>query len=426
VEAGAAKAESGCASIAGFRSATSGTGDEAVRYYLAPNCVLKRLEEPCLYDIREDELYELDEQAFAYLIRAAEPSGAGPPEDRAFLDSCLEEGLLVSSPVTGVRPVPRKSRIPSLRYLELQITNRCNLHCRHCYVGDPGTAELSIGDLKTILDEFQEMQGLRLLITGGEPILHRQFGAFNELLPDYAFRKVLFTNGQALDGDVLRRLQVDEIQVSIDGMQYGHDLIRGPGTFRKAIDAAERVHRAGIPLSVATMVHSGNLDEFDEMNALFGGMGVRDWTVDIPSPAGVLPEHPELMVPPEVAGRYLAFGFGGGLHGGGEGYACGLHLASILANGDICKCAFYAGAPVGTIRDGLASAWAKIRPIPLSGLACAAAGCPVLEECRGGCRYRAERISGGRTPCDKGASPDLYKCFSYGIIESDSGHEDRS
>ncbi len=57
------------------------------------------------------------------------------------------------------------------------------------------------------------------------------------------------------------------------------------------------------------MVHSGNLDEFDEMNALFGGMGVRDWTVDIPSPAGVLPEHPELMVPPEVAGRYLAFGF---------------------------------------------------------------------------------------------------------------------
>ncbi len=245
VEEETAETESGCAGIAGFRSATFCPGDKAVRYYLASQCVLKRLEAPCLYDIREDELYELDEQAFAYLIRAAEPSGAGPPEDRAFLESCLEEGLLVSSPATGVRPVPRESPVPSLRYLELQITNRCNLHCRHCYVGDPGTTELSVGDLKTILDEFQEMQGLRLLITGGEPILHRQFGAFNELLPDYAFRKVLFTNGQALDGDVLRRLQVDEIQVSIDGMQYGHDLIRGPGTFRKAIDAAERIHRRG-------------------------------------------------------------------------------------------------------------------------------------------------------------------------------------
>lgn len=421
-----AKAESGCARIVGCRNAAHGTGEETVRYYLAPHCVLKRLEAPCLYDIREDELYELDEQAFAYLIRAAEPAGAGAPEDGSFLESCLDEGLLVSSPAASVRPVPRESPVPSLRYLELQITRRCNLRCRHCYVGDPGTTELSVADLKTILDEFQEMQGLRLLITGGEPILHRQFGAFNELLPDYAFRKVLFTNGQVLDGDVLRRLQVDEIQVSIDGMQHGHDLIRGPGTFRKAIDAAERIHRAGIPLSVATMVHSGNLNEFDDMNALFGSMGVRDWTVDIPSPAGILSEHPELMVPPEVAGRYLSFGFGSGLHGGGEGYACGLHLASILANGDICKCAFYAGAPVGTIRDGLASAWAKILPIPLSALACASAGCPVLEECRGGCRYRAERISGKGTLCNEGASPDLYKCFSYGIIESDSGHEDRS
>lgn len=423
MEAGATKAQSRIAVVIRFRSVASHIGDEAMRYYLAPHCVLKRLEAPCLYDIRQDELYELDEQAFAYLIHAAEPSGAGSPEDRAFLESCLEEGLLITSPLASVRPAPRESPVPSLRYLELQITNRCNLHCRHCYVGTPAAAELSIEELKTILDEFQDMQGLRLLITGGEPILHRQFGAFNELLPDYAFRKVLFTNGQALDGDLLRRLRVDEIQVSIDGMQRGHDLIRGPGTFRKALDAAERIHRAGIPLSVATMVHSGNLDEFDEMKALFAGMGVRDWTVDIPSPAGGLLEHPELMVPPEVAGRYLAFGFGGGLHGGGEGYACGLHLASILANGDICKCAFYADAPVGTIREGLASAWAKIRPVPLSGLDCSAAGCPVLHECRGGCRYRAEHGSG--LSVKQESAPDLYKCFAYGIIESASGHEDR-
>lgn len=396
-----------------------------MNYALAPHCALKRLEEPCVYDISNDELYELDEQAFAYLRQAAEPSGAPPPEDEEFLSSCLEDGLLVPAPVRAVRPAPIQSPTPSLRYLELQITNHCNLRCRHCYVGDPERTELSIDDLRKVLDWFQSMQGLRLLITGGEPVLHQQFAAFNEMLPEYAFRKVLFTNGQSLDNDMLRHLHVDEIQVSIDGLQRGHDFLRGAGTFRKAIETAGLIHRAGIPLSIATVVHRENLDEFEEMKALFSGMGVLDWTVDIPSPAGSLLDHPELLVPPDSAGRYLAYGFGGGVHGGGQGYACGLHLASVLANGDVCKCAFYADMPVGTIHEGLAAAWSRVRPVPLAELSCAKFECPVLDECRGGCRFRAEYGTPSQGVAPAMRCPDLYKCYSYGIIESDAGYEDR-
>ena len=35
---------------------------------LASHCSLKRLEEPCLYDIRNDELYELGEDAYGFLL----------------------------------------------------------------------------------------------------------------------------------------------------------------------------------------------------------------------------------------------------------------------------------------------------------------------------------------------------------------------
>ncbi len=71
------------------------------------------------------------------------------------------------------------------------------------------------------------MQGLRVMVTGGEPILHSNFEALNDLLPDFAIRKVLFTNGLLLDKDLLGRLKVDEIQISIDGLEKAHDCCQG-------------------------------------------------------------------------------------------------------------------------------------------------------------------------------------------------------
>jgi len=50
----------------------------------------------------------------------------------------------------------------------------------------------------TVLNEFQEMQGLRVLFTGGEPLLHPDFRKVNEFVKDLALRKILFTNGVIL------------------------------------------------------------------------------------------------------------------------------------------------------------------------------------------------------------------------------------
>ena len=390
---------------------------KSVRYYLSASCALKLIESPCVYDIGRDELYEVDEAAFAWLKRASGEEGAETPAEEDFLQFCLDEGIITPEPVRVTRAEALQSPVPSLRYLELQMTNRCNLRCRHCFVGDPERIDMPLESLKKVLDEFQHMQGLRLLITGGEPTLHNEFARFNDMLPSYRFRKILFTNGQSLDDELLLHLHVDEIQVSIDGLEKGHDALRGKGTYRRALGSAERAMQHGFPVSIATMVHRENLDEFTAMDALFRDMSVTDWTVDIPSSSGFLTENRDLIVSPEEAGRYLAFGFGGGLHGGGPGFACGLHLASVLADGRICKCAFYGDQPVGSVGEGLTLAWGRIRPVPLDELACHDMRCEHLESCRGGCRFRAEMMSedGGNAAQDR-AARDLYKCCAYGII----------
>jgi radical SAM protein with 4Fe4S-binding SPASM domain len=372
---------------------------------LSPEYVLKWLETPCVYNIRKDELYELDEAAFAFLKRAAGEHGCSAQGcDKEFLEYALSEGILTAGKVHGKRPLIKKSPGPSLRYLELQITTRCNLRCKHCYIGPPEDLELSLGELTPLLREFEERQGLRLLITGGEPLLHRQFREINDCLPDYAFRKVLLSNGVLFHRDLIKSLNVDEVQVSIDGLESGHDSLRGKGTFRKTLDSVRMLRDEGFEVSVATMVHSGDLDEFDEMEKLFQSIGIKHWSVDVPCVEGNLKDNPLFRVEPDVAGRYLRYGFGEGLHGGGEGFACGVHLASVTADGKVTKCAFYKYSPVGGVDEGLDVCWKRLTPVRLDDLEC---DCDIRELCRGGCRFRAELLG---NPLGK----DLYRCFAYG------------
>ncbi len=143
-------------------------------YHLSPRAVLKWLETPSVYHISKDELYELDRESFQFFRRCSCDEGCSS-KDGAFIDYCLEEGLITKGKNRLPRPPVESSPQPSLRYLELQITSACNLRCRHCFLGDPDNRELSPAAVYGVLKEFEQMQGLRVLITGGEPLLHTRF-----------------------------------------------------------------------------------------------------------------------------------------------------------------------------------------------------------------------------------------------------------
>ncbi len=377
-----------------------------MKYHLSRRAVLKWLETPSVYHIAKDELYELDKESFRFMKSCDSKEGCAA-QNSAFIDYCTEEGLITADPVAnGRRPPLEHSPQPSLRYLELQITDACNLRCKHCYLGDNAGKELSPRKVRDILAEFEQMQGLRVLITGGEPLLHSGFAEINEMLPDFFIRRVLFTNGVLITRNLLSSLKVDEIQISIDGLERGHDAIRGNGTFERSLQALQLALDAGFDVSVSTMVHRGNLGDFDAMERLLKKLGIKDWTVDVPCLAGRFKENAEFLVSPEEGGKYLGYGFGSGLHASAQGYGCGLHLMSVMANGKIAKCSFYEDQAAGTVDEGLRTVWKRIEPVRMKDLAC---DCDYVDVCRGGCRYRAELH--GR----KGGK-DLYRCVLYDIV----------
>jgi radical SAM protein with 4Fe4S-binding SPASM domain len=421
---------------------------------LAPHCSLKRLEEPSLYDIEKDELYELSQDAFEFLLRCSQ--GERPTvkkEDEEFIQYCLSENLItvsetpVRQKVNPSAPQPKDwgllrvdpeqrfftppsktglgaaervnlqpSPTPSLRYLELQITDRCNLRCRHCYIGDGLRQDLPLEKILKILKEFEEIQGLRLLLSGGEPLLHPHFWEMNEVLRNYPFRSVLLSNGSLITEEIAKRLRVHEVQVSLDGMKEGHGSIRGKGTFEKTVQSIDHLQEVNIQVSIATMIHRKNLHEFDSLASLIQSKNIGEWNVDLPCNVGRMEENRDLWVTPFEAGPFLQYGFGGGLHSSEKNATCGAHLCAILPSGRVAKCGLFSQETVGSIEEGLRVCWERIPRIALKELAC---DCSVMEECRGGCRYRA-KLQGDIF------QPDLFQCYARGVLKGGErdGHQE--
>ena len=175
--------------------------------------------------------------------------------------------------------------------------------------------------------------------------------------------------------------------MSLDGPQEAHDRLRGAGSFRRAVGALRNLAEAGVPISVASVVFAGNLDRFDELEAILGEFPLRGWSIDVPCPAGAMADNPELLPDPARAAALMARSHGGGFYGSSGGYACGAHLAAVMADGTVDKCGYFTSLRTGHARDGLAAAWARLPRWRLAELSCR---CQHLAECRGGCRFRAQ------------------------------------
>jgi len=376
---------------------------------LSKPCSLKNLERPSLYHRDRDELYQLNQEAFEFLkLCDGTNKKSNLKSDEELLEYCFEEKLLTLYKKPSKRKIILSKPLkPSLRYLELQITDKCNLRCRHCYLGRQKKKELGLEKIFDICEQFERLQGLRLIISGGEPLLHKEFWKFNDGVGKYQFRSILLSNGTLITPQAAKMLKVQEVQISIDGIEKSHDLLRGRGMFKAAMRGAENVLKEGIDLSVATIIHPYNLDDFDEMEKLFKKMGVKDWSVDFPVFSGYLETNPDFSLSPEKGGRFLKYGFGSGLYESSGKFSCGSHLCAITPDGRVCKCSFFIDQPLGSIyNDTIGECWKRLKHFRLDKLKCS--GCEYLKDCRGGCRFRAF-LEGDLM------GADLVRCAAFGV-----------
>jgi radical SAM protein with 4Fe4S-binding SPASM domain len=375
-------------------------------YSLSENCFLKILEKPFIYNRKTDELYELDRAALTFLEKLFNGKILSlNPEQKKIINLLKREKLIVKKR-SNTFVVPRSSPLPSLRYLELQLTKKCNLKCRHCYLGKAENIELPVEKAIEVVETFERMQGLKLFVSGGEPLLYSEFKKFNEFLRRIKLRRVLFTNGILLNKIDLKLLNFDEIQFSIDGLKESHNKLRGRGTYEKTISGIKKLKKfKNLDISIATMITNYNLNDFSKMHRMFKKLKVKSWGIDLPCVSGYLQENTGILPDIQVAATRMKYAFGGGYHGSDGAFICGNHLLTISPDGNVAKCGFYLNTPYGNIfKEDLESIWKKTVHIPVSEIK-GCTGCKFLEICMGGCRFRADTTDG----------KDRVMCYFYGL-----------
>lgn len=267
--------------------------------------------------------------------------------------------------------VHRLYREPELRQLFLELTLSCNERCYHCgssCLPSRPENELSLQEYRRILEEVREdfdLQKVFLCITGGEPLLRKDFfdilGCANEL----GYRWGMTSNGTLITKDVAHRLAecgMKTISVSIDGLPETHDRLRGlPGAFEAAMRGIENLiaEDSFHHVQVTTVVNHETMGQLDALFTLFDGIEIDSWRVINLEPIGRALDWPGRMLTADDYRALFAFIREKREQGYPVQYGCshylgpeyegelrdwywlcnaGIYTASIMANGDIGAC----------------------------------------------------------------------------------------
>lgn len=267
-----------------------------------------------------------------------------------------------------------ESSVRPLRYLFIEITQRCNLNCLHC--GSDCGKDTHFNELTTdewlhffhYLKNNFDTERLILVVTGGEPLCHPEFDRITSTLKALGLQWGMVTNGFSLTGSRLQNLMnngLRSITISLDGLKQSHDWLRGrSGVFQRAVRAIGIAASSKIGwFDVVTCVNPLNLEELPEIEKLLRRQGVGAWRLFSIFPKGrarhnselILPDHQTLQLFEWIAARRKALtGSGFSLAFCCEGYLprptdravrdapffcrAGINIGSVLCDGAISAC----------------------------------------------------------------------------------------
>ena len=180
------------------------------------------------------------------------------------------------------------------RYIDIKMTNRCNLRCKMCgQWGEQGTmhnasadfirSELELDELRALVDDVAGFKPM-FYLWGGEPLLYADLIPFLAYLQSRGLTAAINTNGVLLaeKAEGLVRHGVANLLISVDGPAEIHDRVRGvPGTFdrvmggvQKVMEAREARGTANPYITFVTTVNTENDTAFERVYDIAADVGV--------------------------------------------------------------------------------------------------------------------------------------------------------
>lgn len=334
----------------------------------------------------------------------------------------------------------------SLDLVYLEVTNRCNLSCTHCYAeaNEAKTNEMTKEQIFNIIDQLEEIGVLEIIITGGEALVRDDIFDIMEYIVEKKIDFSLFTNSLLLNEEKSKRikeLNPRMVAVSLDSSNAEiNDKVRGKGTFEKTIKGVKMLLKEGVNVRINSTIINNHNESEKELRGLLefiDEMGIKNIAIGTFVTYG-RGEKEMQMIPPLRAARdvvkiledihkkgnkdkpVLKFydTFMGKTEREFDKHSiCGIgtYSCSIKPNGDIGLCTVLnAKNPVSVIGNSIKEIWAnfrefeQFRKVTVDDIE-KCKDCELKYKCLGGCKATSLMFN------KKINSPDLWMCASYGV-----------
>jgi radical SAM protein with 4Fe4S-binding SPASM domain len=177
------------------------------------------------------------------------------------------------------------------------------MKCLHCGTYATGLArvdELTTERALELVDELADMGLQRITLSGGEPLLRKDWYLIAERLMKKGIKTGMITNGWFIRENIEKIKSVGEwdvIGMSLDGMRRTHDAFRRtPGSFDRILDAFRLLKKNGIETACITCVSGYNFLEMDTIHDVLVTHGVSAWQIQPLFAGGRIKEHLDMLL----------------------------------------------------------------------------------------------------------------------------------
>lgn len=265
-----------------------------MKYILNPSIALRSWwRVPFAYYIRgERNARGLKKEEFEFLARCDGGSDSGSAHDECaeIAEKMLAQGFIREAADGETLTDWQKPRSCDNRYfpaMNWMITGKCNYNCLHCFnAADnaPLMSEWTLEEARELIAQAEQCGINAFTITGGEPMLHRDFIEIIGLIYAHGmYVEELNTNGHFITQEALDRLRAigcsPLIKISFDGVGH-HDWLRNrKGAEEDALRAIRLCVENGFRVKAQTNVHRLNVSSMLPTAELLEGMGVEEMRI---------------------------------------------------------------------------------------------------------------------------------------------------
>lgn len=313
-----------------------------------------------IYDLQHGQVYSLNPDGTRLLSMAL--LGEPLPDDISFLDSLEKDGLLNDHSCIIVEHKIK----PHIRYAWLELTNRCNCRCLHCYgaFGLPCeselASELSTDEWRKALEQLKSFGCEAIQLIGGEPLLHPGFSELLRYASDLGLKRIdIFTNAYLITEQIADLIA--EVGASVRISLYGFDaqshdsITQHPGSFARLDHSLDLLLERNIKVGLAVVLMQENQHILPQISAYIENKGLRFSGFDTVRTVRHSPQNSHAVTDPEINQQRIMCGpkFTTSDYSFAVNHqwnSCWYGKFSITAQGDIIPCIFARDLLCGNIR----------------------------------------------------------------------------